>query len=172
VSLTNFGNQLGDLGRHEEALAATQDAVDLYRRLAQSFPDTFQPDLAHSLHILGIQLRSVGRREESLTATQETVDVRRRLAQSRPDAFEPDLAKSIAGTSIALAALDRNEEAARTAEEALRILLPYVRRYPKIHSTLARALIAHVRQRGDAAGCAVDEPLLEEVARLLSPDEE
>ena len=79
----------------EEALAATQEAVDISRRLAQTRPDAFLPDLARSLNNLGNSLSGLGRREEALAATQEAVDIRRRLAQTRPDAFLPDLAISL-----------------------------------------------------------------------------
>jgi tetratricopeptide (TPR) repeat protein len=41
------------MGRRAEALQATQEAVDLYRRLAAQHPDAFLPDLARSLHNLG-----------------------------------------------------------------------------------------------------------------------
>jgi hypothetical protein len=42
---------LSDLGRREEALAATQEAVGHYRTLAQARPDAFLPDLASSLMV-------------------------------------------------------------------------------------------------------------------------
>ena len=60
--------RLSDLGRREEALAATQEAVDIYRRLAQTRPDAFLPDLAASLNNLGGHLSKLGRREEALAA--------------------------------------------------------------------------------------------------------
>ena len=44
--LNNLGNRLSDLGRREDALAAAQEATDLYRRLAAERPDAFRPDLA------------------------------------------------------------------------------------------------------------------------------
>jgi hypothetical protein len=46
TSLNNLGRDLSNLGRREEALAASQEAVDIYRRLAQTRPDAFLPDLA------------------------------------------------------------------------------------------------------------------------------
>ena len=49
MSLNNLGMGFSDLGRREEALAAAQEAVDIYRRLAQTRPDAFLPDLATSL---------------------------------------------------------------------------------------------------------------------------
>jgi tetratricopeptide (TPR) repeat protein len=77
-----LGIHLFDLGRREEALAATQEAVDIYRRLAQTRLDAFLPDLAVSLNSSGIRLSDLGRREEALAATQEAVDIKRRLAQT------------------------------------------------------------------------------------------
>ncbi len=43
-----LGIRLSDLGRREEALAATQEAVDIYRQLAAARPDAFLPDLARA----------------------------------------------------------------------------------------------------------------------------
>ncbi len=46
MSLNNLANTLSDLGRREEALAAAEEAVGLYRELAAARPDAFRPDLA------------------------------------------------------------------------------------------------------------------------------
>ena len=51
---------LSDLGHREEALKATQEAVELRRVLAQRNPDAFQPDLAGSLNNLGSMLSGWG----------------------------------------------------------------------------------------------------------------
>lgn len=42
---------LCNLGRREEGLAAGQEAVDLYRRLAQTRPNAYLPDLAKSIFL-------------------------------------------------------------------------------------------------------------------------
>ena len=90
-----LGNRLSNLGRREEALAASQEAVDLDRQLAAARPDAFLPDLAGSLNNTGAMLSNLGRREEALAASQEAVDLYRQLAAARPDAFLPDLATSL-----------------------------------------------------------------------------
>jgi tetratricopeptide (TPR) repeat protein len=95
MSLNNLGADLSEMGRREEALQATQEAVDLYRRLAAQHPDAFLPNLAASLNNLGNRLSELGRREEALQATQEAVDLYRRLAAQHPDAFLPYLAMSL-----------------------------------------------------------------------------
>ena len=120
-SLNNLGADLSNLGRREEALAASQEAVDIYRRLAQTRPDAFLPDLAMSLNNLGACLSDLGRREEALAASQEAVDIYRRLAQTRPDAFLPDLAMSLNNLGVDLSNLGRREEALAASQEAVDI---------------------------------------------------
>jgi tetratricopeptide (TPR) repeat protein len=69
--LNNLGIIFSDLGQREAALAATREAVELYRELATRNPDAFQPDLARSLNNLGIRLSALGQREAALAATRE-----------------------------------------------------------------------------------------------------
>jgi Tetratricopeptide repeat len=59
-SLSNLSNRLADLGRREEALAAGQEAADLYRELAAARPDAFGPNLASSLNNLSVRLAALG----------------------------------------------------------------------------------------------------------------
>ena len=113
-----LGYALSALGRREEALQATQEAVDIRRRLAQQQPDAFLPDLARSLNNLGNQLSDLGQREEALAATQEAVEIRRGLAQAQPQAFLPDLAGSLNNLGNRLSELGRREEALAATQEA------------------------------------------------------
>ena len=121
AALNTLGNRLSNLGRREEALAASQEAVDNYRRLAADRPDAFLPDLASSLNNAGAMLSNLGRREEGLAASQEAVDIRRRLAADRPDAFLPDLAASLSNLGGDLSNRGRREEALAASEEAVKI---------------------------------------------------
>src|SRR5262249_19648768 len=63
--------RLSNLGRREEALAASQEAVDIRRRLAQTRPDAFLPDLAMSLGVLGAGLAAMERHGEAAAARRE-----------------------------------------------------------------------------------------------------
>ncbi len=60
MSLNNLANMLSDLGRREEALKAAEEAVGLYRPLADARPDIFIPDLAGSLNTLANTLERSG----------------------------------------------------------------------------------------------------------------
>ncbi|MBK8075385.1 MAG: tetratricopeptide repeat protein [Kineosporiaceae bacterium] len=119
--LNNLGIRLSDLGRREEALAVTEQAIEIYRRLAAARPDAFDPDLAMALTSLGIRLSDLGRREEALAATEQAIEIRWRLAAARPDAFEPDLATALNNLGIRLSDLGRREEALAATEQAVEI---------------------------------------------------
>ncbi|MEZ4606335.1 MAG: tetratricopeptide repeat protein [Deinococcales bacterium] len=54
TSLNNLGKMYSDLGQRSETLKATERALDIYEKLAQSNPDAFLPDLAMSLNNLAL----------------------------------------------------------------------------------------------------------------------
>ena len=90
MSLSNLAVYLGDLGRREDALAAGEEAVAIYRELAAARPDAFLwPDLARSLTNLAVYLGGLGRREDALAAIREAAGIYQELAAARPDAFRP-----------------------------------------------------------------------------------
>ena len=78
---------LSDLGRREEALAAAQEATELYRRLAAQQPDAFLPDLARSLAVYGVILRGLGRHAEAAAAFAEGLRVIHPFVRASPAAF-------------------------------------------------------------------------------------
>ena len=135
-SLNGLSIYLAELGRRENALTASEEAVTIHRELAQVRPDafrlgiadmgrnakedatyrrelaqaradTFRPHLADSLNNLTVRLADLGRREDALTASEEAVTIHRELAQVRPDAFQTDLASSLSNLSIYLEELGR-----------------------------------------------------------------
>jgi hypothetical protein len=71
MSLNNLARRLSGLGRREEALAAADEAVRLYRALAAARPDAFTPDLARSLSVLGDVLEALDRIPEALPTTKK-----------------------------------------------------------------------------------------------------
>ena len=118
--LSQFAFWHGGLGQRESALRATEEAVQIYRKLvAASRPDAFLPHLARSLNNLGASLSELGRREDALEAAQEAVALYRNLAASRPDAFLPELAMSLHNLGASLSELGRREDALEAAREAV-----------------------------------------------------
>ena len=119
--LNNLGNRLRETGRREEALAATREAVEQYRALAERNRDAFLPNLAASLNNLGASLRETGRREEALAATREAVEQYRALAERNRDAFLPYLAGSLNNLGAMLSETGSREEALAATREAVEL---------------------------------------------------
>jgi tetratricopeptide (TPR) repeat protein len=157
------GMRLSDLGWREEALAASQEAFDIYRRLAQTRPDAFLPDLAISLNNLGIRLSSLGRREDALATSQQAVDIYRRLAQTRPDVFLPDVAMSLNNVGAMLFSLGRREDALAASQEAVDIYRRLAQTRPDVFLpdvamslNNAGAMLSHLGRREKALAASQD----------------
>jgi tetratricopeptide (TPR) repeat protein len=61
--LNNLANRLSDLGRREDALAAAEESVRLYRALAAARPDAFSVEFGRSLWVLGNRKAETGDRD-------------------------------------------------------------------------------------------------------------
>ena len=128
--LTWLGTALAQTGRPSEALPATQEGVEIYRELADAYPDRYRPDLAASMSNLGIRLSELGRPAEALPVEQEAVEIRRELADAYPDRYRPDLAASLSNLGITFSALGRSTEALPVAQEAVEIRRELADAYP------------------------------------------
>jgi tetratricopeptide (TPR) repeat protein len=81
--MKNLGVRFSNLGQHAQAVKASEEAVAIYRGLAETQPDAFLADLAGSLNDLGIGLSNLGRREEGLKASGEALAIHARQLESR-----------------------------------------------------------------------------------------
>jgi tetratricopeptide (TPR) repeat protein len=118
ATLGNLGGALESLGRTEEARAAIQEAVDVFRQIPSAPAGT---EIAFTLHRLGRLNGRLERNEEALQATREAAEIYRRKVVELPTA---DMLRSwYVETLIDLAALlrtmGRQDEALATAEEAV-----------------------------------------------------
>ena len=120
ASLQRLSNRLSSVAREEEALAATDEAVQMYRRLAATDPAEFELDLASALFYMGKDLSRLGRREEALAATDEAVQVYRRLAATDPAKLN-NLADSLADLGSRLWEVGRRDEALTATDEAAQL---------------------------------------------------
>jgi tetratricopeptide (TPR) repeat protein len=116
-----WSSRLADLERRREALMAVAEAVEIYRRLAESNPGNFLSGLASSLHNQSGYLSRLGRGEDSVEAIEEAVEIYRVLADADPDPFLADLATTLNNQSYVLGQLRRLEDALAAIEEAVEL---------------------------------------------------
>ncbi|MEA3273889.1 MAG: tetratricopeptide repeat protein [Pseudomonadota bacterium] len=165
MSLTTLARSLAELGQHEEALAAVQDAVDIRHSLAERRPATFLPDLVLSLNNMSALLSSMGRREAALDAVHEAIEIYRELVVKSPDAFHPDLARSLGslGSILGIAPTDW-EAAAPALSEGIRVLKPQFFTLSDAFALLMHNPGCHYLQACEQLRQEPDDGLLREVA--------
>ena len=156
-SLSNLGVLFSELGRADDAVAPTEEAVAQLRLLAVGDPERFEPDLADALLNLGAALIDAGRPEEGVEPTAEAVRVRRDLARRSPDLHLPGLASALSNMVSVHLDLKMLDSAAEYAQEVVDVRRRLVDGSYAHEQDLLRALDlqARVRRSGVADGRAV-----------------
>lgn len=109
--------RLAQAGRLDDSLAACEQAVRVYRRLAAAKPTAYEPSLAPVLNTLSVRLAKVGRRADALAASKQVLDIYRRLATSDPAQFDPHLWTSLSNHADRLAESGHGADATRIRAE-------------------------------------------------------
>jgi len=115
------GVLLIQLGRVPEAMRYEQEAIAIYRELAQTNPGRHRANLAQSLMNLGAGLSQMGRLADALPAEEEAIDIWRELAQTNEGRYRRDLAGSLSNLGVSLSELGRHADALPIAAEAVTI---------------------------------------------------
>ncbi|WP_157647660.1 tetratricopeptide repeat protein [Actinomycetospora chiangmaiensis] len=92
-ALIALGAVRGALNRRADALAATDEAVTLYRRAAEKSDDRWF-SLADALSQVGARHGELGHRDAALAAAEDAVSLYRRFAADDP-ALQPDRARAL-----------------------------------------------------------------------------
>jgi tetratricopeptide (TPR) repeat protein len=111
-----------EIGQYDAAREALEEAVEIYRHLAQSDAATTGQDLARALKYLGRPLASLGHREKARTVLEEAVEIYRQLTEANPKAIESALAGALNDLGTVLRDCFGNwAEAAKVFEEVQEI---------------------------------------------------
>jgi len=138
MALSNLGNRYSEVGRRQEAVAPTEEAVALRRDLAAANP-AYQPDLVAALNNLGNRYSEVGRRQEAVAPTEEAVALYRDLAAANP-AYQPDLAMALSNLGNRYSEVGRHQEAVAPTEEAVALYREQAAANPAYQPNLAGTL--------------------------------
>ncbi|KAF9504632.1 hypothetical protein BS47DRAFT_1354978, partial [Hydnum rufescens UP504] len=129
-SLHHLSICLSEIGHRKEALAATEEALTIYRPLTTDRPDVFRPDLTRSLGNFSIYLSEFACHREALEACEEAVNIYRPLAADLLDTFHPDLAHYIGNLSGCLSEFGRHADALDASNEVIRIYHSLTKDWP------------------------------------------
>jgi tetratricopeptide (TPR) repeat protein len=163
MSLLGLSMALSGIGRADDALAVSEEAAKLWRRLAQASPAGHEPGLAYALGILGIELSEAGRAGEALAVSEEAVLIRRRLAQADPAAYEADLAASLNDLGPRLSEPGQTEQAVAAMREAMEIIRRLARMSPEAYEEDLAAALTNLHE----ILSRLDRPYTVEAATLM-----
>ena len=138
-ALCDLGGALRNAGAHDDALAPTREALELYRDLVGAHPDRHRADLAAALTGLSASLRALGNNQAALCATREAVELYRDLGADHTH----DLARSLTDLGGVLRETGSTEDALTACREAVRLAQDLAATGPARHiPALAAALAA------------------------------
>jgi CHAT domain-containing protein/exonuclease VII small subunit len=127
------GKGLRESRQLEAAVEAYQQALAIYRQLAQQQPQVYEPYLATTLNNLGTALRGLRRLEAAVEAFQQALAIYRQLAQQQPQVYEPYLATTLTNLGNALSDLRRLEAAVEAYQQALAIRRRLAQQQPEVY---------------------------------------
>jgi tetratricopeptide (TPR) repeat protein len=127
------GRGLCESRQLEAAVEAYEEALAIYRQLAQQQPQVYEPYLATTLNNLGNALSDLRRLEAAVEAYQQALAIRRRLAQQQPQVYEPYLATTLNNLGNALRGLRRLEAAVEAYQQALAIRRRLAQQQPQVY---------------------------------------
>jgi len=95
MTLNSLASLYSDTQRFSESEAMYKEALAIRRRLAQSNPQAYEPDVAGTLNNLASLYLNTHRFSESEEMYKEALAICRRLGQANPQAYEPDVALTL-----------------------------------------------------------------------------
>jgi len=128
--LGTLGTLFNVLGKFEEAETAYQEALEIYKELAEKNPEAYKLDVAVTQNNLGNLYSNLGWFEEAETAYQEALEITIELAEKNPNAYKPGVATTQNNLGNLYSDLGRFEEAETTYQDAFRIYKELVDKNP------------------------------------------
>src|SRR5262249_5300607 len=133
MTLNNLALLDADQNRPEAARNGYDEALKIYRELAQKNPDTYQPDVAMTLNNLGNLDADQNRPEAARKEYEETLKIYRELAHKNPDTYQPDVADTLNNLGNFDQANSQPEAARKEHEEAFKTYRELAQKNPDIY---------------------------------------
>jgi tetratricopeptide (TPR) repeat protein len=153
LALSNYGNQLQNIGQRGKAVDIARESVAIHRTL-MSTELADPPRFAFALSSLGTRFLAVGQYQAALDVLLESVDTYRHLVDRAPQTHLPGLARALTNLGLAHYQLDHGDEALRCDEDAVAIRRRLVELNPAAYT--ADLTLSLVNLAGKVANIAYD----------------
>jgi len=129
-ALNSLGILHNDQNRMDDARMAYDEALKIYRDLAQKNPDISLPDVAMTLNNLGLLHRDQNRMDDARKAFDEALKIYRDLVQKNSDTYRPELAGTLNNLGLLHHDQNRMDDARKVFDEALKIYRDLAQKNP------------------------------------------
>jgi tetratricopeptide (TPR) repeat protein len=94
TTLNNLAILHSEQNNNDEALKEYEEALQIYRALAETNPNTYMPDVAMTLNNLAVLHKNQNNNDEALKEYEEALQIRYSFAESNPQVYKIDIAQS------------------------------------------------------------------------------
>ena len=120
MALLRHSKRLTTMGKHEEALAKSTEAIRIDSQLV-NVKRAFLPDFANALIYHAYSLLGTGRFQGSLEHINRAVQIAKQLVEDSKEQYTPLLSKALNFLSVCLYEHHRYEDSVKAAREAVQI---------------------------------------------------
>ena len=130
---SRYARLLHSLYRFGEARQHYEEALKMYRELANKNPEKYLPDVAGSLNNLGILLKDINELKQAQTYYEEALVIFQELAKRNPEAYLPYVAMSLNNLGVLFSDINEFKKAQTLLEEALQIYRELAAKNPEAY---------------------------------------
>lgn len=151
TALANLARSYGEIGRREQALDAGEQAVCLFRRLAEKGAGAYKSELAASLLVQAKVLAETGRHSKALEAAREAAKLHQERPVANPSRW-PRLAIALESLAKYEGNLGQFTQALAHISQAVNLYRQLSARQPETYEPLLAVALNNMASRLSAAG--------------------
>ncbi|SFV89327.1 hypothetical protein MNB_SUP05-SYMBIONT-5-542 [hydrothermal vent metagenome] len=132
-SLFIYARFLQDQNAFKEAIINYQNSLEIYRTLAKTNPDVYQPDVAMTLNNLAVLYSNQDQNTQAKKAYDEALEIYQTLAKTNPDVYQPDVATTLNNLARLYSNQNQNTQAEKSYDKALEIYRTLAKTNPDVY---------------------------------------
>lgn len=136
-----YARLLHSLNRFDKARQYYEEALKMYRELANKNPEKYLPDVAKTLNNLGVLLANVGELKQAQTCFEEILQISQKLAKKNPEKHLSAVATTLSNLGNLLCHMKELEQAKTHYDEALKVSRTLDKKDPELHKSLIATIL-------------------------------
>ena len=133
---SRYARLLHSLNDFDKARQHYEEALRMYRELANKNPEKYLPDVAKTLNRLGVLLANIDELKQAQTCFEEVLQIFQKLAKKDPEKHLSDVATTLSNLGNLLCLMKELEQAKTHYDEALKVSRKLAKKDPELRKRL------------------------------------